>query len=288
MWAPIAVVTARANDLRLGRCRRHPPRDLPFRPALTYQPLPLNPLIARPMYERLRRPPSANSVPGSLPVLFFGNLFTARVATVGLNPSHQEYLDPRGNELDGTQRRFETLGSLRALDRGSLTDEQCDRAISTMMAYFQPGKPVYSWFCALDRVAKGIGVHYELGEVVHLDLVQEATKPAWSRLDPHELAQLRAVDEPFLRWQLESFPLNLVICNGRTVFDGVQALTNARLLESGTFARVTWFIAMAELPGKSMAVVGWNIPLARPTGLAKEGHSDLGRLLIERLPDGCH
>jgi len=42
--------------------------------------------------ERLRCTPSLSSVRHSLPVLFFGDLFTARIATVALNPSWQEYL----------------------------------------------------------------------------------------------------------------------------------------------------------------------------------------------------
>ncbi len=69
------------------------------------------------LYERLRRPPSPSSVHGSLPVLAFGDLFKAGIATVGLNPSRREFLDNHGRELDGPKRRFETLGSLGARDR---------------------------------------------------------------------------------------------------------------------------------------------------------------------------
>ena len=72
------------------------------------------------LYARLRRSPSRSTVRGALPVLFFGDIFTARVATVGLNPSDQEYLDSHGTELDGVKRRFETLASLGAGDRASL------------------------------------------------------------------------------------------------------------------------------------------------------------------------
>src|SRR5262245_7830537 len=102
--------------------------------------------IRRRLYERLRRPPSRSSVPGSLPVLFFGDLPAARAVTVGLNPSWQEYLDRSGRELNGAGRRFETLQSLTAPDRPSLSDDQCNRAIQTMHSYYQPGKPVYGWF----------------------------------------------------------------------------------------------------------------------------------------------
>jgi hypothetical protein len=40
--------------------------------------------------ERLRWGPWESSVPGSLPVLFFGDIFQAKAATVGLNPSRRE------------------------------------------------------------------------------------------------------------------------------------------------------------------------------------------------------
>src|SRR5712692_8114276 len=86
---------------------------------------------------RLRRAPSRSTVPGSLPVLFFGDLFTARIATLGLNPSDQEYLTPSVYELIGASRRFETLTSLGAQDRALLTVDQCDRAVERMRDYFR-------------------------------------------------------------------------------------------------------------------------------------------------------
>jgi hypothetical protein len=65
----------------------------------------------------------------------------------------------------------------------------------------------------------------------------------------------------------------------------VQTLTNALIVKSGKLARVTWYVALAAMPGRVMGIVGWNIPLARPTGLDKEGHTELGRLLAERLKE---
>ena len=96
------------------------------------------------MHTRLRRAPSRSSVPGSLPVLFFGDLFQARAVTVGLNPSDREYVDRSGNELEGALRRFETMASLGAAARDALTADQCERAIATMRDYYGPGKPVYA------------------------------------------------------------------------------------------------------------------------------------------------
>lgn len=53
--------------------------------------------------QRIRRPVPADScvVPGSTPVVAFGDARAATVATLGLNPSRKEFLDEIGvsNEL---------------------------------------------------------------------------------------------------------------------------------------------------------------------------------------------
>src|SRR5688572_4573519 len=67
--------------------------------------------------QRLRRAPSASSVSRTIPVLCFGDLLSADVATVGLNPSDREYVDRMGALLTGASQRFETLDSLGAADR---------------------------------------------------------------------------------------------------------------------------------------------------------------------------
>jgi hypothetical protein len=246
----------------------------------------ISPNIRARLHARLRQPPSASSVPQSLPVLFFGDLFTAGVATVALNPSDKEYLDRGGVELEGAARRFETLTSLGVADRSSLTDEQCDRAIQKMRTYYQPGKPSYDWFQALDRVTRAMGYSYEIGEVAHLDLAQEATNPTWSKLaqtSPMEFAALRASDLPFLRWQLETFPLHTVICDGRTAFTEVSRLIGGQVQKEGRLQRVTWYVGAATLNGRRVALAGWNIPLARPTGLGAVGEPELGRILKSHL-----
>lgn len=239
-----------------------------------------------PLYARLRQHPSVSSVAQSLPVLFFGDLFKAHVATVGLNPSHREYVDQYGVELEGTERRFETLTSLRATDRPSLTDEQCDRAIQTMRTYYRPGKPVYTWFRSLDRVTRAMRFSYSDGEAAHLDLSQEATKPAWSELSrtsPAEFEALRSADLPFLRWQLEALPLHTVICNGRTVTEEVCRLIGGRMTHEGRLQRVTWYVGKATLNLRTVRLAGWNIPLARPTGLGAAGEQQLGTILALHL-----
>jgi hypothetical protein len=241
-----------------------------------------DPQVTNRLEERLRRPASASTVPGSLPVLFFGDLFSAQIVTVGLNPSRREYANARNEELDGPDRRFETLSSLGANDRASLTSEQCATAIETMRAYFDPGKPAYSWFASLSRVVQGMGLEYGRREVAHLDLVQEATDPTWSTLNSQSPGEARALleqDASFLRWQIDVFPLRALVCNGRTVLDQVIGLTLAEVVARDKVGRLTWSVAVGSVGDRPLAVVGWNIPLARPTGLTANGQVELGQRL---------
>ena len=246
--------------------------------------------MAPELYQRLRRPPCPHAVAGSLPVLFFGDVFTARIATIGINPSDQEYLDPDGNELDGDARRFETLASLGATARSALSDAQCSAALRRMRSYFVRRETVFRWFRPLERVLAGMRHSYTSGYVAHLDLVQEATQPTWSALAREhrgEAADLLAADTPFLRWQLATVPLQAVICNGMTalrhvcgMLDQPVAVENAF---QGQFARLRWYAAHGRISGRSIAVVGWNIPLTRPTGLRAKDQQALGRLLAPHL-----
>jgi hypothetical protein len=242
----------------------------------------MDPAVFARLADRLRWDAAAASVPGSLPVCYFGDLPAASVASIGINPSRQEYLSPRGQELDGPARRFETLRSLGAANRAELTDAQAQQALSTMAGYFQPAKPVYRWFQPLERVLTGFGAPYSAGRTAHLDLVQEATDPVWGGLlksDPLAAAELLARDLEFLKWQLAAFPLRAVLCTSATVLRHVLALVDGEVLRQGTLARVTWTVARGRANGREIAVAGWNIPLVRPTGLSKETQVELGRVL---------
>ena len=61
------------------------------------------------LLERLAAPgmSSTNVIRWSSPVPSFGDLSRSRVATLGLNPSNREFVDPDGQELSGAERRFQ-------------------------------------------------------------------------------------------------------------------------------------------------------------------------------------
>jgi hypothetical protein len=88
----------------------------------------------------------------SLPVVFFGDALSARIATVGLNPSKFEYLD-RNGELADSAQRFATFRSLGAPSRADLTDAQSDEAIDVMRAHYDAGRPVYGSYSGISRTS---------------------------------------------------------------------------------------------------------------------------------------
>jgi hypothetical protein len=102
-------------------------------------------------------------------------------------------------------------------------------------------------------------------------------------LGPTEREALLRLDLPFLGWEIRTFPLGAVLCNGKTAGTHVQQRLRVSVEENGIMARVQWWIGHARLDGRRVGFGGWNIPLARATGLNKEGEAALGQLLAARL-----
>lgn len=86
----------------------------------------------------------------------------------------------------------------------------------------------------------------------------------------------------FLQQAVEKF-LRSVVCNGRTVFEHVCRLVQGRVLATGRLARVPWYVGSGAIGARELALAGWNIPLARPTGLGAEGERELGQTLGAQL-----
>lgn len=247
-----------------------------------------DPAIRAALHKRLRAEPAPATVPGSLPVLFFGDLPAARFVTVGLNPSNKEYVDDRGVLLAGPAQRFATVASLSARSRAELTEAQCDEAIAWMRGYFDPDQPVYgAFFAAQSRILTGLGVSFRERQAAHLDLVQEATLSKWSDLPRSERDDLLDRDLPFLVWQLRTFPVDTILCTSRTVWDRVSDALHVTRTSGGRLKRLDWWVGSAEIGRRQVRVAGWNIPLTQATGLGGAGEEELGRTLaaaLDRMP----
>lgn len=159
---------------------------------------------------------------GSTPVVSFGDFRTAHVATLGINPSDSEFVH-KGEWLVGDKQRFATLRSLGLSAPEEASDADVAAIVHACCHYFQSTNPYWKWFRPLDKLIQdGLGVSYETGTAIHLDLVQWATSPVWRGITKAQKEQLIGSDREFLREQLARENIELVVMNGRSVMDQVE------------------------------------------------------------------
>jgi hypothetical protein len=240
--------------------------------------------------DRVRRPTPANLfvLPGSLPVVSFGDPDRATVATLSLNPSWLEFQSKSGAWLLGRKRRLASMVSLGVDDPRSLDDAKVAQIVSESKAYFRGPNWYKGWFRWLESllVNSGIGSYLD-DSACHLDLVQWATKPAQRYLPAPAWDQLVEQDGDFLRWQFLNSNVSVVLLNGASVVRWVQrvGLVNSfdedalpfRTNRGNDELRV--FAATAD----RVSFVGWNRPLAG--ALAADGRQRLSLWLAEALQE---
>ena len=179
---------------------------------------------------RLRRPQpeGCNVIPGSTPVVGFGDPRNAKIATIGLNPNRLEFLDADGSLLQEEAGRLETLLSVGANSLETVDAQVLARVFEGCNWYFERN-PYRRWFDVLDRVLNGIGVSYHRGTACHLTLVQWATNPTWGLLPESSRVELLRQDAPFLRERIEAERIELALLNGRGVITAFTETLGCRL-----------------------------------------------------------
>jgi hypothetical protein len=167
---------------------------------------------------RRRRPAGGAVVACSTPVVAFGDVRKSKVATLGWNPSKREFLASGGNELEGDERRLETLKSMGVNDLADAPVEFVNRVFQGCCNYFHR-RPYDRWFNKLERVLKQVDASYYDGSACHLDFVQWATDPVWGKLHEIEKTKLIDADLPFLIRQLSQEKFQLLLLNGTGILE---------------------------------------------------------------------
>ncbi len=173
---------------------------------------------------------STGVIPWGCPIPVFGDLTTARLATLGLNPSNKEFIDDSGNELEGSARRFHTLASLN-LDTWAAADATHLRFIMDSWQHYFSANPYDRWFKRLDEVISGTGTSYYDASLsaCHLDLIPYATSRKWGELGATERSILAAYSGDVLGLLMRDSPLRVLILNGRSVVDQFEIVANVTL-----------------------------------------------------------
>lgn len=218
-------------------------------------------------------------MPGSTPVIAFGDPVCAAVATLGINPSVREFMD-RGRLLTGAERRLATLQSLGARSVDQLTHDQVAAVLRDCATYFQR-RPYRRWFDPLDELLQiGAAASYYDGSACHLDLVQWATDPTWGKIADSGLRQALLADGvPHLRTQLAQGNIRLVLLNGRQVINQVLVLGLADLEEVGRLPLGKGTCRLYKGTGRGLQWVGWSTNLQSSWGVSGEFKHELGAWL---------
>jgi hypothetical protein len=164
------------------------------------------------------------------PVLSFGDLSEARVATLGLNPSNLEFVDRFGDELHGTARRFHTLASLGLRTWADVDVRHLRLILESCCQYFL-GNPYDRWFKKLDQVVVGAGASFYDPDrsACHLDLIPYATTSKWTELTRRQRATLLNLAGDTLGLLLRDSEVRVLILNGKSVVEQFQEASGISL-----------------------------------------------------------
>ena len=190
------------------------------------------PVLPEYLFSMVRRLPPEGTplVPGSTPVVAFGNPSRAEVATLGINPSANEFLRDR-QLLDGAQRRLATLKSLRAERLDRLTDTQVATVVADCATYFDR-RPYRRRFDPLDELMREAADARLRRLCLSSRSDPVGDEPVWGEIADRGIQRALLEDGgPHLEAQLAAENVDLVLLNGREVLDQVQGLRLADLEE---------------------------------------------------------
>ena len=209
-------------------------------------------------------------VQDSTPILGFGEFLTARIATLGLNPSKREFLDTKGNLLFAPHARLESLRSLglSTLTSASACDHQ--RILDGCLNYFK-GPNAYAWFGRFAPILATVDASYKAGTACHLDLVQTVTDPVWSRLTVADRAHYIEYESRFFLQQLANHNIEKVLLNGRGVVNAFVAQTGVLLQSSNCTSSwgrpFEFFMGTVSVAERKIQVRGWNLNIQSNHGV---------------------
>lgn len=238
------------------------------------------------------------------PIPAFGDISSAKIATVGLNPSNNEFVDKNGAELTGKDRRFHTLASL-SLERWSdLKKRHVEKIVDSYAHYFN-NNPYDTWFAQLDFIISASGsTFYGPGSnACHLDLVPYATECKWTSLSTRQKALLFSQSGSVLVDCVNTSKLGLLILNGQSVVDAFQSRFGIDFIKAEkptwklcrkTGGDVRGFAYVAETSviagrrlNRNVRILGFNHNLQSSFGVTGQVRESIRRWVARKSVEKC-
>jgi len=235
--------------------------------------------------ERVKRPIEDNThiIPGTTPVIYFGNYDNAKACTISINPSDKEFKNDKGELLENGKARLCSRKMLNVPDNEELSDSQAEEVIKYCNEYFD-NNPYRRWFDPFDFFIKQFDEYSYYKNsgyktCVHLDLVQWATDK-WRRLPEDIKYNHLNKDLPILKHLLNKKDFKIIFLNGITVVDNVKKGLDIKLEEkTDKFRKKTLKVYFGKY--NEIAVIGWNLVLSHIGG--KKDIKELCRIIKEIL-----
>lgn len=216
----------------------------------------------------MKSPPIKEYItPGSTPVVAFGNPITAKVATLGINPSSREFLDAKGNLLSEENRRLADFQSLGIKSHSEITGSVAKKVLEESNSYFHRDESVYQWFEPLQKyVLDPAGASFKDSSAAHLDLVQWSTAPVWGAIKDSKARDLLIQDDiRFLGEILRAGSYKVLFMNGSTVVNTMLKFGLVEIEQQGFTplgkAGKKSALWTGRVKGTDTVCLGWNLNL---------------------------
>jgi hypothetical protein len=201
-------------------------------------------------------PTTVKIVEGSVPIVFFGNVEKAEIATLSLNPSNVEF------EHNGVRRCVDRK-QLRVSDNQKLNSEQAESVYQSLLLFFKVN-PYKTWFNPMNKLFQSKGYEYYNDKIVHLDISPWATSNKWDSLRREERESI--IDTTIIENVIEKCGIKKLFINGKTAFNVFCTTLNigANEIQETSFNYITqngnnrsFIIYETEIFG--CEIIGWNI-----------------------------
>lgn len=172
-------------------------------------------------YTQKPLPVGLDIVEQSVPICFFGNIETAKVATIGINPAPNAF---------SSNSTLPDRDDFPVRDNDYLSIEQATTVYNALLTYFN--RPYHSFFKKLETfVAPVLNCHYSDGTMVHIDIVPWATKSCWTNIqDKKKQALITEYKDLFVKIIVES-DIKQFFVNGSSIKNQLQEVLNLNWID---------------------------------------------------------
>ena len=216
--------------------------------------------------KRICKIPASNYIARkTTPVISFGNFERAKIGTLGINPSSNEFFN-KNNLIAIDKKRLTDLESLKLQSHEQITEDKAHEVLNGCYNYFNI-RPL-KWFDMFEELLNVKSFSYKDGSASHIDLVQWCTVPVWRDIPQFEQEKLLRSDEDFFHWQLENNEMKAIILGGRQVLKQVEAIPEVALESVSKHyyyskdRKISYELYRME-NFKGHKLVGWSVNLQR-------------------------